>query len=42
MNDYSNKNDVYKYTKAGLVIVDFNRSIPKIYENTLELWTSGW
>ncbi|OQQ87434.1 hypothetical protein B6U57_06175 [Ligilactobacillus salivarius] len=41
LNDYSNKNDAYKYTKAGLVIVDFNRSIPKIYENTLELKKDG-
>lgn len=37
LNNYSNKNDPYKYTKAGLILVDFNKKDPKIYNKTSEL-----
>lgn len=41
LNNYSNNDDVYKYTRAGLIIVDFKRKIPKIYESTSELKVDG-
>lgn len=41
LNNYSNDNDAYKYTRAGLVIVDFNHNVPKIYESTSELKVDG-
>lgn len=37
LNNYQNASEPYRYTKAGLVIVDFNHDIPQIYENTAEL-----
>lgn len=37
LNDYKEVTEPYKYTKAGLVVVDFRQDIPKIYENTEEL-----
>ncbi|WP_072533801.1 hypothetical protein [Lactiplantibacillus plantarum] len=37
LNNYQKKTEPYKYTKAGLIVVDFRKSIPKIYKNTAEL-----
>lgn len=37
LNNYINATEPYKYTKAGLVVVDFSQTIPKIYETTTDL-----
>lgn len=37
LNNYTNVNEPYKYSKAGLIVVDFRQDIPKIYESTEDL-----
>lgn len=44
LNDYQTTGDIiepYKYNKAGLVVADFSRDIPKLYTNTAELKKDG-
>lgn len=40
-NRVSGKDDLHKYERCALLVVDFNRDIPKIYTNNAELIKDG-
>lgn len=44
LNDYQTTGEIiepYKYNKAGLVVADFSKEMPKLYTNTAELQREG-